>query len=76
VVKRPLPDGPYEASHRGANQYHANENQQDQDLHGSPFFDKAITVYASVISELSGISTAATQGFINPAIASETAAKL
>jgi hypothetical protein len=27
VVKRPLPDGPCEESHRGADQYRANENQ-------------------------------------------------
>ena len=76
MIEGSLPYGPRKERHGDANQQYTNENQQDQDFHGSPFRDSVITVYASVMSELSGISTAATHGFIKPAIASDTATRL
>jgi hypothetical protein len=76
VIEGAAPHVPHEESERRGGEDDAYEEQEDHHVHALSLCLSRNTVNAMVPSELAGMRSAASQGFITPAMQSATAKAL
>src|SRR4051812_12633113 len=78
VLEAALPAGEAEEDHRADDEQEADEDLQDEDVHQPLFLSRVscAVVARTVVSELTGMSTAHQSGVISPASARLTVTRL